>query len=368
MKITLCGAGNSALGMAADMAFMGHEVIMFELPQFSTNLDPIRQQGGIDLKGPSQSKKNGFAPLAGVTCDPSEAFRGAELIMFAVPCYGHATFMELITPHLEDGQIIVFNTGYWASVRFQELLEKHNKKVTMAETSLHVYLCRKTGPAQATIDAVKQKMLFCAMPADQTHSVLSKLQPLYPQFVAAKELLEIQFNNLNHMVHGPIALLNTGTVENLNEKPFYFYRDGATLRVCRVAEAIDAERMAVARAAELNVPTVLALQTEMYGHMGAVGETIYEAIRGNKADHSFNFEPASFVFGLAKEDVPFGFIPLISLGEQLGVDCTIMRSIVNLQSIVCDTDFWAQGLTMEKLGLNGMSLPQIKHYLATGEK
>jgi hypothetical protein len=39
------------------------------------------------------------------------------------------------------------------------------------------------------------------------------------------------------------------------------------------------------------------------------GNSAYEAIRGNKADHSFNFEPASFIFGLAKEDVPFGFIP-----------------------------------------------------------
>ena len=68
--------------------------------------------------------------------------------------------MELITSHLEDGQIIVFNTGYWASVHFKGLIEKHNKKVTMAETSLHVYLCRKTGPAEATIDAVRQKMLL----------------------------------------------------------------------------------------------------------------------------------------------------------------------------------------------------------------
>ena len=63
MKITLCGAGNSALGMAADMAFMGHAVTMFELPQFGANLDPIREQGGIDLKGPSQSNKNGIAIL-----------------------------------------------------------------------------------------------------------------------------------------------------------------------------------------------------------------------------------------------------------------------------------------------------------------
>ncbi len=57
MKITLCGAGNSALVMAADIAFMGHEVTMFELSQFSANLEPIREQGGINLKGPSQSKK-----------------------------------------------------------------------------------------------------------------------------------------------------------------------------------------------------------------------------------------------------------------------------------------------------------------------
>jgi len=368
MKITLCGAGNSAMAMAADMSFMGHEVIMFELPQFEANLVPIRERGGIDLKGPSQSKKNGFAPLAGATSDPAEAFRGSEIIMFALPCYGHEAFMEVIAPHLEDGQVIVFNTGYWAAVRFQDLLKKHDKNVLMAETSLHTYLSRKTGPAEATIDAVKQKMLFCAMPDNRTNEALEKVKTLYPMFTAANEFLEIHFNNFNHMLHGPIALLNTGTVEALDDKPYYFYRDGATPRVCKVAEALDVERMAIAEAANLNVKSVLEVVTEMYGHVGATGDTIYEATKGNQADHDFNFTPASFVFGLAKEDMPFGFIPLISLGEQLGVDCPMMKSIVHLQCAVCDTDFWAQGLTMEKLGLSGMSLDQIKRYLATGEK
>ncbi len=46
-----------------------------------------------------------------------------------------------------------------------------------------------------------------------TDEVLSKLNPLYPQFVPAKKFLEIHFNNLNLMVHGPIALLNTGKVK-----------------------------------------------------------------------------------------------------------------------------------------------------------
>jgi opine dehydrogenase len=366
MKITVCGAGNSALGMAADIAFMGHEVTMFELPQFEANLIPIKDTGGIVLKGPSQSGKNGFVALAGVTCDPTEAFKGVELIMFAVPCYGHRNFMETITPHLEDGQIIVFNTGYWASVRFKGLLAKHNKKVTLAETSLHIYLCRKSGPAEATIDAVKQSMLFSAFPQNRTEEALALVHPLYPQLNAVDDFLEIHFNNLNHMVHGPIALLNTGTIESLEDKPYYFYRDGATKRICQVAMAIDAERLAVAKAAQVEVPSLLSLQAEMYGHMGAVGNTLYEAIKGNKADKVFNFEPASFVFNLAKEDMPYGFIPIISLGELLGVDCPMMKSIVHLQCAVCNTNFWAQGLTMEKLGLGGMDLGKIKTFLSTG--
>ena len=46
MKIIVCGAGNSALGMAADLSFMGHDVTMFELPQFESNLIPIKKKGG----------------------------------------------------------------------------------------------------------------------------------------------------------------------------------------------------------------------------------------------------------------------------------------------------------------------------------
>ena len=368
MKVTVCGAGHSAAGMAADIALMGHQVTMFELPEFEANIAPIRENGGITLHGPSQSGKNGFAALADVTVDPVSAFIGAELIMFTVPCYGHEKFMEAIVPYLEDDQIIVFNTGYWASVRFQELLKKHNKNVIMAETCLHVYLCRRSGPAEATIDAVKQKMLFSTMPSNRTEEVLKTVNQIYPQFTPVKDFLDIHFNNLNHMVHGPIALLNTGLVETLDDKPFYFYRDGATKRVCNLVEAIDKERVAVAKAVGIEAKTTLEVQSDMYGHMGAVGKSIYEVIAGNKADREFNFTPASFVFGLAKEDVPYGFIPIISLGEKLGIDCPIMKSIVNIQSIVCGIDFWEQGLTMEKLGLSNMNIEEMRRYLNTGQR
>ena len=85
--------------------------------------------------------------------------------MMTVPAYGHEPFMETIAPHLRDGQILVLNTGYWGSLRFQSLLGRMKKKVILAETELLIYLTRIVGPAHVHVDEAKNEVSFAAMPA-----------------------------------------------------------------------------------------------------------------------------------------------------------------------------------------------------------
>ena len=49
----------------------------------------------------------------------------------------------------------------------------------------------------------------------------------------------------------------------------------------------------------------------------------------------------------------------------MGVETPVIDSIVNLYSVVHERDWWAEGRSAADLGLAGMSVSQIKDYVAT---
>jgi len=68
------------------------------------------------------------------------------------------------------------------------------------------------------------------------------------------------------------------------------------------------------------------------------------------------------------EDVPYSLVPIAYIGHQYGVDTTCIHSIVNLANIVYATDFWRTGRTLERLGIEAMSVAELNHYMETGER
>ena len=55
-----------------------------------------------------------------------------------------------------------------------------------------------------------------------------------------------------------------------------------------------------------------------------------------------------------------GFVPLYQLAQVAGVDTPLVKLMIELCSVLMDTDFMAEGRTLAKLGLAGMSVEQIK--------
>ena len=57
MKIAELGSGNGGTAVAFDFASNGHDVYLYDLPQFNENISAIREAGGILSEGRMQ----GFA-------------------------------------------------------------------------------------------------------------------------------------------------------------------------------------------------------------------------------------------------------------------------------------------------------------------
>jgi opine dehydrogenase len=93
---------------------------------------------------------------------------------------------------------------------------------------------------------------------------------------------------------------------------------------------------------------------------------MYEAIeatpgyRGVKA-------PPTLVHRYLLEDVPMSLVPMSSLGDLLDVPTPTIDSMIQLACVLNGTDYWKEGRTVDKLGLSGMSVEQIRSLVLKGE-
>ena len=91
-KVTVIGGGNGGFATAADLTIRGHQVTLFELPQFSSGLSEVIKRGGIDMEAyANNGLQGGFAKLHKITTNISEAIAESDIIFVVVPAYSMNT-------------------------------------------------------------------------------------------------------------------------------------------------------------------------------------------------------------------------------------------------------------------------------------
>lgn len=59
-------------------------------------------------------------------------------------------------------------------------------------------------------------------------------------------------------------------------------------------------------------------------------------------------------------------VPIASLGQRYGVSVRAMDSIIRLSSIIHKTDYWRRGRTIDKLGIDNLSVNELVTYVNEG--
>jgi opine dehydrogenase len=208
------------------------------------------------------------------------------------------------------------------------------------------------------ISGIKSRVKIAAFPAEGTADVVERLRDALPQIVAGNTVLETNLDNFNPVVHSPIALLNLGELER--NPRFEFYRQGTTPKIAAVMDSMDAERLAVA--SEFGLTLTRATENVRF-YYGAAGRTTAEVFQDCQAYAGYVLPNA---FDYIREDVPYGLVPLASLGESIGIPCPALRSVIAGWSTVDRVDYWREGMTVSRLGLDGLSTSQVMEYARTG--
>ncbi len=346
------GAGHGGLAMAGHLAIMGFEVRLYN--RNPERLEPVQQQGGIEVRG----EINGFGKIEIATTDIQSAIEGADVLMVVVPAYAHEFMAQVCAQYLSDGQIIVLNPGRTGgALEFDRILREKGVEayVFLAETQTLIYASRVTEPGQVTIFRIKNSVPLATLPAYWVPDVLKVVGKAFPQFVPGDNVLKTSFNNIGAVFHPALTVLNAAWIEE-TQGDFEYYLEGASPSVTRVLEAIDAERIDVAAALGIRAYTA---REWLYLAYDAVGKSLHEAIHANTGYCGIK-APEEIYHRYITEDVPMSLVPIASIGEMLGIETLTINSIIRLASILHQRDYWAEGRTVDKLGLEGLSIKEIR--------
>jgi opine dehydrogenase len=337
--------------MAAHLTLLGCSVRLWDVDR--ERVRALQQRRSITLSGAVE----GEASVALVTGEMAEALAGAGVIMVVLPTVYHGSVARTMAPHLRDGQVVVLNpgaTGGALEVRTTLQREGCRSRVTVAETDTLLYACRSPLPGDAIIHGIKERVTVAALPAAEGAAVVRLLNAALPQFTAAPHVLVTSLMNGNAIMHPGPTVLNAGRIECKAE--FQYYAEGITPAVAQVAERLDAERLSVAEALGVRVPSIREWYAICYGVRGG---SLYDVVQQVRAYDGIR-GPTSLNVRYLFEDVPTGLVPLAALGDAVGVKTPLVRAVIELANGLLGRDFWQEGRTLGRLGLAGLSAAEIR--------
>lgn len=364
MRVTILGAGHGGIAMAGDLTLAGHEVRLAALPDHASNLQLLMAFGGIMVEGiTSSGAPPGFAKPALMTTDVAVALKGAEVVMVVVPAFGQEPYMRALIEHGEKGQIVVFNPGKFGTLVFARMLKDAGRfdDFLIGETTSFIFAAKTKGLGHVNIKAAKEELPFAALPAVRTAEALWTLTDLYPQLSPSMGVLQTSIDAPGLIIHPISTLMNMSRIEQIG--PYRNSHYDITPSVGRVMEAVDHERMEVAR---LLCRETFSFMDTMQVLYKVKGESAYDMMYQITA-HNVQMAPESLRHRYVTEDIPYGLATIASIGRQIGVPVPRIEAMVNIACMANGEDYWTTGRTAEKLGLGGMTAHEMVRFALTGE-
>lgn len=345
MNVTVIGAGNSGIAMAAHLSTGGNQVTLWNRSRatiaklMKTNL--IHCEGVI----------TGDVHIHTVTNDIKISLKDPDIILITTPATSHRELAELIAKNINKSTVIILNPGRtFGALEFRNIYEKFNKeyKQVIAETQTIIYTCRKINEDSVNIIAFKDSVLISSLNAESNQSIIENLpECIREYFLPAESIIQTSIGNVGMVLHCAPLLLNTGWTES-KENIYKYYYDGITPTVSEVIEKIDLERVAVSEILGHKVESTKEWLIRTY-HVE--GNNLYECIQNNDAYKTIN-APSSLIHRYIFEDVPCGLVPLEAIGIELGLDMSHTTLIIDLASKLMNVNFREIGRNLEYLNIS----------------
>ncbi|MGQ0524398.1 MAG: NAD/NADP octopine/nopaline dehydrogenase family protein [Betaproteobacteria bacterium] len=350
MRVAVIGAGAGGAAAVADLTRAGHDVTLWN--RSPETLAPFIERGGVEYEG---VLGEGFVKPALITSDIALAVRHAEVAMVCLPTISHGAVARALAQGGAHAMPVVLNPGHTGgALEFHTAYRAASGGAVPPVAEFHTlaYLARKYAPARVTISGKGKFLRLGVLPGGDAAAAAARV--LYPVSHPVADVLNSSLANLNMVLHAPGAILGAAWIE-ATRGDFTFYVQGMTPGVTRVLKALDAERIAVARAFGHDLPE-LGAEMQLYGTVEAsVKDTsdLVVAISGGKANQRIK-APDSLQHRYYLEDFGHGLVPFIALAAAAGLPVPTAVSLLELGITLTGTDFRACGRTAQAMGITGL--------------
>ena len=355
MEIAVLGAGAGGTAIAFDCAAHGHDVRLFDFPQFADNIAAVAAQKGIQAEGGLE----GFADVAYAGHDIDEALRDSDLIYVVGPAYSTEPLGAAVAGKLQPGQtVVVTPSSCGGALAFKKAagLPIGDDTVRVAETSTLHYAVRLTEPGRIRVFLkLKAGNLLAALPASETDAVLSLIQDVYPGMEPATSVMQTSLQNANPIIHPAVTLTNAARIEQTGGD-FLFYEEGVSDATGRLIEALDNERIAIG--SKLGIRVVPDPELAMrQGYM--LADNYGDAYRTAPGFLGIGAQP-QLDHRYLNEDVGYGLVFLSKLGRQVGVETPTIDAVIRVTSVLMARDYADEAVrTPESLGIGELSAAEL---------
>jgi len=332
-KIAVISSGNGGQSMAAYFSYLGYRVALYAREAERVDMFP-------DYKFVISGEVNTEVEVELISSDMGAVIKDAELIMVTTPAQYHPIVARAMAPHLTDGQAVVLNPGRtFGTTAFSRVLAECGSRagIMLGETDTFTFTCRCPELRKPEIYKIKDAVRLAAHDNSYAETLLSMLHEVFKMYSLAESILYTGFSNIGMIFHPMPILMNITRVEARED--FKFYVQGISPLVASILEKMDLERVMVADAYGVTVPSARRWLEECYGSRG---DSLYEQIQNTDA-YKTVLAPTDIDTRYIFEDVLTGCVPTSCAGKAAGVSTDVLDTLIRWASILYGRDFRAEG-------------------------
>ncbi len=354
LKVGIAGAGSVAFGNAAFLEQAGHRVMLWSPSgKRTTEISagkPLVASGAVE---------GCFHPI--VANNAEELAAWADVILLALPAYGHKAVMDALAPHLRPDQTVLISShASFGALYLSRLLAERGVVLPIVAWGTTATTGRQD-MTHVLVNTVRAKIDIATIPESQSEKGSTMSRRLFgDRFVERDGLLAIALSNLNPQNHMGIAL---GNMTRMEQGETWSQGQNVTPNVGRLLEALDQERLAIADCLGLSVRTIfehfhLSFHVPV-ASISDMNQEMHEAGRGGTG-------PATADSRYVTEDVPYGLLPTVLLGAMTGQTARLHQAGIDIFSAMYGVDFEQENDLLPALDLQAVPLAQLKKLAKQG--
>lgn len=354
MRIGIAGAGSIALGTAAALHQNGHVAMLWSPSGAGTKAlttAPLCASGAIEAEF-----------MVAIASSAKQLVDENDAVIIALPAYGHQTVMDALTPHIRaDQHIIISSHASLGAVYLTQALAARGVHAPITAWGTTIVTGRRQGDAAVQVNTLRARVDLCTVPDTESAGALTLCQRLFgDRFQPRDGLLAITLSNLNPQNHLGIAL---GNITRMERGEVWSQGQNVTPKVGRLLEQLDLERLAIAKALDLNVKTIFE-HFHLSFHVPVA--SISEMNQQMHAQGNGGTGPATADSRYVTEDAPYGLQLTAVLGRLVGQPATLHEAGIAIFSAMYERDFTKENMLLNMLELDRFSLYDLQQAARTG--